>query len=200
VPSFGSELDVVVEGEGGWSGAWPEAAYVPDDLRPGTYYLSVAVEVSGGRGSTNAYEFLVLDTTFDDLTSMTKPAVKGLLEGFPGHAGFHYWQHGAVVHRARPGLRGLLKGFRDAHRAGIDLNEVVQGEHLFRHVLHELSHLDGGQPVSDDIWRIRSEIVSPREKARALLRYLELFVARAEQRLASTRRARRPPSSPASRP
>jgi hypothetical protein len=72
------------------------------------------------------------------------------------------------------------------------LYETIQGEHLFRHVLHELaqsSHADGLQA---DVWRIRSEVLSPREKARALIRYLELFVERAEDRLAHEGRLHRP--------
>jgi hypothetical protein len=35
-------------------------------------------------------------------------------------------------------------------------------------------------------------VMSPREKARALLRYLDLFIHRAEARLAEAQRARRP--------
>ncbi|MCA1845366.1 MAG: hypothetical protein LC792_19675, partial [Actinobacteria bacterium] len=200
MPSLASEMAIDENVEGGWSGAWSGAtAVVPDDVTEGTYYLKAKVEAQDGRGSTNAYEFLVLDTTFAELDSMTKPIVKALLDGASGTEGFHYWQNGVVAHRARPGLRGLLHGFRRAQAKGIDLNEVVQGEHLFRHVLHELSGFDAGGRVRDDIWRMRSETVSPREKARALLRYIEFFVERAEQRLASTGRARRS-SPPSTRP
>jgi hypothetical protein len=129
---------------------------------------------------------------------MNKRVVAALLDGAPGTQGFHYWQGGAVAHRARPGVRGLVRGFRDAQAQGIDLYEVVQGEHLFRHVLQELSHLAGAEGLVEDVWRIRSETVSPREKARALLRHLEQFVQRGEARLARTGRApagRRPPSA-----
>jgi hypothetical protein len=195
-------LTVDVDAESGWSGPWPgaggsNAVVVPDDIAPGTYYLKAKVAAAEGeRASTNSYEFVVLDTDFAELPSFTKPQVKALLDGAPATAGFHYWQHGGAAYRARPGLRGLVRGFRDARTRGVDLYEVVQGEHLFRHILHELSHLPQADRLRDDIWRIRSEVVSPREKARALLRYAELFVHQAEARLAQLQRARRPQPVP----
>jgi hypothetical protein len=193
------EVSLTLDGEaqGGWSGAWADrqgerALVVPDGIAPGRYYLKARVTAADGqRASTNSYEIIVLDTEFAELASLTKPQVKALLDGGSGISGFRYWQHGVIAHRARPGLRGLVKGFRDAQAKGVDLYEVVQGEHLFRHALHDLSHLPESAPLRDDIWRIRSEVVSPREKARALLRYLDLFIHRAEARLAETQRARR---------
>jgi hypothetical protein len=56
----------------------------------------------------------------------------------------------------------------------------MQGEHLFRHLLDEVSGLVGGERLCDDLWTIRAEVISPAVKSRLLLRYAELFVRRAE--------------------
>jgi hypothetical protein len=82
----------------------------------------------------------------------------------------------------------------------LDLYETVQGDHLFRHLLQELASIDGAQAVRDEIWRIRSEVLSPSVKARCLLRYVELLARRAQEELAGPgRRPRRarPPLPPA---
>jgi hypothetical protein len=184
-------LRLGVGAQAGWSGPWPhERCVVPAGIEPGIYTLRARIEADGGLMSTNSYELLVLDRELAELDSLTKPVVAALLDGARRSQGFHYWRHGSVAYRARPGVRGLVRGFREARAQGIDLYEVVQGEHLFRHVLDELSHLAGSDRLLEDVWRIRSEIVSPREKARALLRHLEQFVERAEARLAGKGRAR----------
>ena len=64
----------------------------------------------------------------------------------------------------------------------------MQGDHLFRHLLDELSKVAGAEHLVDEIWTIRSEVISPVVKARTLLRYLELFVRRAEEVVAGPRR------------
>ena len=71
----------------------------------------------------------------------------------------------------------------------------MQGEHLFRHLFAELGGVAGAERLLDDVWTIRAEVVSPVVKTRTLLGYAELFVRRAEDRLAKPRRrtsARRP--------
>jgi hypothetical protein len=129
-----------------------------------------------------------------------------LLDGGPAVEGFHYWHGGAVAHRARPGLRGLLAGWGQVGSRGIDLYETVQGEHLFRHLLPELRGLAGSERLCDDIWTIRSETVSPTVKSETLLRYVELVVRRAEDLLATKGRRRSgglrpvPPSAGAGAP
>jgi hypothetical protein len=177
----------------GWKGLLADAEWtVAGDAPPGTYFVKAAVATGGGETlSTNSYEIVVLDVGDEDLLRLTKADVKRLLDGAGHHTGFHYWHHGSVVYRARPGIRGFVRGFGQAEQLGIDLYETIQGEHLIRHVLGELESLPYGRGVVDDVWRIRSEIVSPAEKARVLLRYLKRFVEKAEVRLAMTTRGGR---------
>ncbi|HEX6596608.1 MAG TPA: hypothetical protein VF045_06710 [Acidimicrobiales bacterium] len=167
---------------------------IPADLHCGVYYLVAELtSASGQRLAANRYELLVPDVTFPALDRLTTTQVRGLLEGTRRRQGFHYWQHGGLAHKAGPGVAGLVKGFRDAQAAGVDLYEVVQGEHLFRHVLAEWAGVKHAGWLTEEVWRIRSEIVSPAEKARVLIRYLELLVAAARRRLESdgpTRRSR----------
>jgi hypothetical protein len=154
---------------------------VPDDIPPGTYFLRARISSSDGEVlSANTYELVVPDVAFGWLDHLSGPEVATLLDGAPGAHGFHYWHGGAVAYRAEPGLRGFLAGWRQAESRGIDLYETVQGEHLFRHVLAELPGVPGAGPVLDDVWTIRSEILSPAVKARTLLRYVEHVVRRAE--------------------
>ncbi|HJV09446.1 MAG TPA: hypothetical protein VJ653_07180, partial [Acidimicrobiales bacterium] len=107
----------------------------------------------------------------------------------------HYWHGGTIAYRARPGLRGLLAGWSHVESIGIDLYETIQGEHLFRHLLSELS---GAARLVDDLWTIRSEVISPEVKTRTLLRYVERLVDRA-QTVAATP-GRRPSKRPAAKP
>lgn len=195
----GARLDVLdveqtvdLRPQSGWSsteaGAGPT---VPDDLPGGTYFLRAQVADASGRIlSTNSYEIVVPDTTFAWLDALQPPEIEALLHGAPATEGFHYWHGGAVAHRARPGLWGLLGGWGQVSARGIDLYETVQGEHLFRHLVPELAGLAGAQHVADVSWTIRSEVVSPEVKTRTLLRYVELLVRRAETLLAT--RGRRP--------
>ena len=114
--------------------------------------------------------------------------VSGLLDGAAGAEGFHFWHAGAVIHRAPAGLRGLLAGWDHVADLGTDQYETIQGEHLFRHVLSEFAGAAGGGRLLDDVWTIRSEIVSPEVKARALLRYVALLAERAAQVVARPQR------------
>ena len=175
-------------------------ARLPDDLPGGTYFLRARVSSAAGDVlSTNCYEVVVPETTFAWLDTLDAADVAALLDGAPGRAGFHYWHGGAVVHRARPGLRGLLAGWAKAESMGIDLYDTVQGEHLFRHLVPELAGLAGAPAVTDVIWTIRSEVVSPAVKTRTLLRYAELLVRRAES-VAPARRRQAPARPPAPSP
>lgn len=169
-------------------------ALVPDAMAPGTYYLRARLDWRGDVLSTNAYEVVVPDTA----PALARTAASRLLDGMPGADGFHYWHAGAVVHRAQPGLRGLLAGWHQAEALGLDLYETVQGEHLFRHLIAELEATPGAGAVRDEIWRIRAEVLSPAVKARNLLRYAELVVHHAEEVVAGgARRARRTPATAA---
>lgn len=172
--------------------ASPPARFViPEDLAGGTYFLKASVASADGEVlSTNSYELIVPDTAFPMLESLADASVASLLEGGEERAGFHYWEHGQVTYQAQPGVNGFLAGAREASRRGIDLYETTQGEHFFAHILSELEGLDGSAPLLDTIWRIRSEMLSPAEKTAVLMRYLELFGAKAEER----RRAREPHS------
>ncbi|MGH9265424.1 MAG: glycoside hydrolase family 2 protein [Acidimicrobiales bacterium] len=158
---------------------------LPRDVAAGTYFLRAAISSAEGEVlSINSYEILVPDTTFAWLDRLPAAEVKTLLDGAPSTQGFHYWHGGAVAYRARPGLRGFLAGWSQAESRGIDNYETVQGDHLFRHLLDELSRLPGAERVRDEIWTIRSEVVSPAVKARTLLRYLDRCARRAEAVLA----------------
>jgi len=160
------------------------AARVPGDLPGGTYLLKAQVTAAGGDlRSTNAYEIVVPDHSFAWLDALPTAEVAALLDGAVGVEGFHFWHGGAVVHRARPGLRGLLVGWSHVIALGTDQYETIQGEHLFRHVLSEFAGVAGAGRLLDDVWTIRSEVISPQVKARALLRYIELLVQRAQELL-----------------
>ncbi len=111
-----------------------------------------------------------------------------LLDGAAGVEGFHFWHGGAVTYRAHPGLRGLLAGWNHVIALGTDQYETVQGEHLFRHLLSEFAGVAGAGRLLDDVWTIRSEVVSPQVKARNLLRYIELLAQRAGDIVATPRR------------
>jgi len=180
------ELTVDVGPGSGWASFGPESgldSVLPPDIAGGTYFLRARVSSAAGEVlSTNSYEVVVPDTTFAWLDSLPRANVATLLDGARGTEGFHYWHGGAVAHRAEPGLRGLLSGWGQAESGGIDLSDTVQGEHLFRHLLQELAGLAGSGRLRDELWTIRSEVVSPTVKTRALLRYVELFVRRAEGR------------------
>ncbi|MDQ3896397.1 MAG: hypothetical protein M3326_03935 [Actinomycetota bacterium] len=193
VPSADHRRRVDVAAGSGWaaeSGAGSGA--VPPDLPAGTYFLRARISASsGGVVSTNSYEIVLPDVMFGWLDGLEGRDVSTLLDGPPAAAGFHYWHGGAVAYRARPGLRGLLAGWSQARARGIDLYETVQGEHLFRHLLAELRDVPGAERLLDDIWTVRAEVVSPIVKARTLLRYVELFVARAEEHLVHPRRRAR---------
>ncbi len=153
---------------------------VSHQLPAGTYHLRAQVARSDGEAlSTNSYEMLVPDLDFAWLGEMQQSDILTLLHGGTEAAGFHFWHHGGVVHRAEPGVLGLLAGVEHARAQGIDLYETTQGEHFFRHILAELAPLPAGRPLTEVIWVIRSEILSPAEKTRVLLRYLEIFAARA---------------------
>ena len=168
---------------------------IPSDVPCGVYFLVAEVaSAKGKRLALNRYELLVPDVTFPELGGMAPTHIRGLLEGSRRRQGFHYWQHGGLAHKADAGLAGLVKGFRDALAAGVDVDEVVQGEHLFRHLLAELAGVEHARWLVDQVWRIRSEIVSPAEKARVLVDYLELLVAAAMRRLADGTPARAQPS------
>jgi hypothetical protein len=177
---------------------------VPEGLAAGRYFLRARVSTAAGQElSTNAYELVVPDTSFGWLDSLSNADIAALVDGAPATEGFHYWHGGAVALRARPGLRGLVAGWSQAESRGIDLHETVQGEHLFRHLLPELAGLAGADRIVDDLWTIRSEVVSPEVKTRTLLRYAELFVRRAEEVAAVPRRRRSkqaPPAPAAERP
>ncbi len=171
----------------------PSRWIVPEDVAPGSYRLKARISTSDGKPlSTNSYDFLVPDTSFPELGGLTDAEVTSLLVGADA-PGFHYWHGGAAVYRAEPGVRGFLQGLAEARRRGYDLYETIQGEHFFNHLLHELPAVPGSGFVIDELWRVRSEILSPREKARVLLRYLELLERRAESRLAGGREEGRSP-------
>lgn len=174
--------------QSGWmsSEAGGDAAPVPDDLPGGTYFLRARISSSAGEVlSTNSYEIVVPDTTLPWLDALSTRDVTSLLDGAPSTQGFHYWHGGTVAHRAHPGLRGLLAGWNQAESRGIDLYETVQGEHLFRHLATEVAALPRAGYLLDDIWTIRSEVVSPAVKTRTLLRFVELLVRRAENLLST---------------
>lgn len=165
------------------------AAVVPRDLPGGTYFLKARVASAGGDvGSTNAYEIVVPDTTFAWLDALPSDDIATLLDGTPGVEGFHFWHGGAVTYRAHPGLRGLLAGWSHVIAIGTDQYETVQGEHIFRHVLSEFAGVAGAGRLLDDVWTIRSEVISPQVKARNLLRYIELLAQRAGEVVATPRR------------
>jgi len=166
---------------------------VPGDIPAGSYFLVAEARPAAGGDpvATNRYELVVPDVTFPGLDRMSPAQTRSLLEGARRRPGFHYWQHGGLAHKAGPGVRGLVQGFADAGAAGVDVYEVVQGEHLFRHLLAELAGVEAAAWLVDEVWRIRSEIVSPAEKARALLAYLERLVAAADHRLGMPAPARR---------
>ena len=160
---------------------------VPSTLSPGTYQLKARISSSRSDTlSTNSYELLVPDTAFEALEELSDFDVARLLNGAEGSAGFHYWQGGHVVYRAEPGVQGFLAGLRQARLRGLDLYETIQGEHLIRHVLAELEVTDPSGLLADPVWQIRSEILSPAEKAAVLVRYLELFAVRAHAQLSRT--------------
>jgi len=178
-------LRVDLEAGSGWmspdAGLATAGGVLADDIGPGTYFVRARVCSPEGEAlSTNAYEIVVPDVAFDWVAALPPEAVRALLDGVPGADGFHYWHGGAVACRSRPGLRGLLDGWSEAASRGVDRYEVVQGEHLFRHLLDEVSGLVGGERLCDDLWTIRAEVISPAVKSRLLLRYAELFVRRAE--------------------
>jgi hypothetical protein len=199
VPSTYYQVGVDLGARSGWTSPDGASGSVPRDLASGTYFLRARISSAGGQIlSTNSYELVVPDTSFGWLDRLPAPDVSVLVDGAPATPGFHYWHAGAVAYRARPGLRGFLDGWAQAQARGIDQYETVQGEHLLRHLLAELERLSGAEPLRDDIWTIRAEVVSPVVKARTLLRYVELFVRRAEARLATSRprTAAKPPSTP----
>jgi len=168
---------------------------VTGDIAAGTWFVRAQICSAGDEVlSTNGYEVVVPDTTFPWLAGLSAPALEALVDGGPGVEGFHYWHGGAVTHRAHAGMRGLLAGWSQVESRGIDLYDTVQGEHLFRHLLPELAGHAGADRLLDDIWTIRSEVVSPAVKARTLLRYVELVVRRAEALLAT--KGRRPSRAP----
>ena len=157
------------------------AALAPPHPEAGTWFLRTSItDAAGGVRSTNSYEVVVLDAGVPWMDSLPTAEVAALLDGAAGVEGFHYWHGGAVAHRAHPGLRGLLAGWSQVEAVGTDLYETVQGEHLFRHLLSELSGVPGAAHVLDDIWTIRAEVISPEVKTRTLLRYVELLIRRAE--------------------
>jgi hypothetical protein len=165
------------------AGGAPSDWVVGEELAAGTYFLKARISSADGRVlSTNSYELFVLDTVFAELAELDTSSVETLLLG--SHVpGFHYWSHGRVEYEAEPGVVGFLVGYREAQQRGIDLYETAQGEHFFRHILSELEALDPLQLLTAPIWRVRSETVSPEAKTVVLFRYLERFVARAEQHL-----------------
>jgi hypothetical protein len=157
------------------------AAWVVGDEPPGTYYLRASISGPDGRVlSTNSYELAVLDTAFPELLALDPAALQAVLHG-RGGAGFHFWAHGQLVHKAEPGVAGLVAGYRHAQRQGVDLWDVVQGEHFFRHLLEELHGLEEADVLVDTVWRIRSEIVSPAEKTAVLMRALERLIEQADR-------------------
>jgi hypothetical protein len=165
------------------------SAFVPRDLPCGVYFLKARVASAGGDlGSTNAYEILVADTSFTWLDALATDEVAALVDGAPGVQGFHFWHGGAVTYRANPGLRGLLAGWNHVIALGTDQYETIQGEHLFRHLLSEFTGVAGAGRLLEEIWAIRSEVISPQVKARNLLRYIELLVQRAAGIVATPRR------------
>jgi hypothetical protein len=164
-------------------------ATLPANLPGGTYFLKARVSSAGGDvGSTNAYEIVVPDTSFVWLDSLPTDDVAGLLDGAPAVEGFHFWHGGAVVHRSYAGVRGLLAGWSHVIALGTDQYETIQGEHLFRHVQSEFAGMAGAGRLLDDVWTIRSEVISPQVKSRALLRYLELLAERAQAVVETPRR------------
>ncbi|MBW3547116.1 MAG: hypothetical protein KY452_03135 [Actinobacteria bacterium] len=176
----------------------PSQWIVPEEMAPGSYQLKARISTSTGTTlSTNSYDFLVPDTRFPELASLTDEEVTSLLVGADVQ-GFHYWHGGAAVYPADPGVRGFLQGLAEARRRGYDLYETIQGEHFFNHLLNELPAVPGSGFVIEDLWLIRSEILSPREKARVLVRYLELLELRAESRMAHGRGNGRSPVLPPS--
>ncbi|MDQ4069145.1 MAG: beta galactosidase jelly roll domain-containing protein, partial [Actinomycetota bacterium] len=201
VPSADHELRAHVGPASGWTSADAEhgGGVVPEDLPAGTYFLRAAISTADGRAlSTNTYELVVPDTTFGWLDTLPPEQVSALVGGAPSAAGFHYWHGGTVAYRAAPGVGGLVAGWHQAQTRGIDLYETVQGEHLFRHLLAELDGVAGAERLLEDVWTIRSEVVSPIVKNRTLLRYAELFVRRAEGGAPrSPRRASSPPAKSA---
>ena len=171
------------------------SALAPGDVPAGTWFLRARISDGGGVvQSTNSYEVVVPDTGFAWLDSLPTTDVAELLDGAPRVSGFHYWHGGAVVHRARPGVRGMLAGWHHVEAIGTDQYETVQGEHLFRHLLAELAGRAGTERVVDDVWNIRAEVISPEVKTRTLVRYLERLVRRAEAVAATPGRR---PSKPA---
>jgi hypothetical protein len=169
----------------------PVTWVVPEDVVSGSYFLRAQVATAAGEVlSTNSYELVVPDVTFAWLADLARSDVVDLLEGGARSPGFHFWDHGRVVHRANSGVAGLVAGVQQAEARRIDLSETVQGEHFFRHILSELATLETGRFLSEPIWRIRSEVLSPSEKSDVLLRYLELFIARAEAHLGIPERDR----------
>ena len=158
--------DLVPAGAGSW--------VVPGDLPAGTYRLRASVTTAGGRRlSTNGYDFVLLDTGFDWAAGLAAGELDVLLSGPAGAPGFHFWDGWRVALMAPPGVRGLVAGFREAADRGVNVYEVVQGEHLFRHLLAELGGFPPAEPLLEDVWTIRSEIVSPAEKAAVLVAYLD---------------------------
>lgn len=178
------------------------AVTVPGDLACGRYFLKAKVASAGGEvGSTNSYEILVPDTGFGWLDSLPTAEVATLVDGAAGVDGFHFWHAGAVTHRAPAGLQGLLAGWNQVVAAGTDQYETVQGEHLFRHVLSEFAGVAGAARLLDDVWTIRSEVISPEVKARNLLRYIDVLTQRAEEIVsAPRRRPKRVTKAPAAGP
>jgi hypothetical protein len=164
-------------------------ATVPRHFPAGTYLLKARVtSAAGDVGSTNAYEIVVPDTTFAWLDALPNDDVSSLLDGAAGVEGFHFWHGGAVTYRANPGVRGLLAGWNHVIALGTDQYETIQGEHLFRHLQSELAGVAGAGRLLDDVWTIRSEVISPQVKARNLLRYMELLAQRAGDIVATARR------------
>lgn len=180
-PAATTELDA---GRGATATVAVDGWTVPPDVAAGTWFLAAELTTpSGDRLALNRYELVVADVTFSELDRLTVPQVRSLLDGNRRRPGFHYWQHGGLAHKAGPGVRGLLRGFAHARAAGVDVYEVVQGEHLFRHLVAELAGVRHAAWLVDQVWRIRSEVVSPAEKARVLVAYLERLVGAAEHRL-----------------
>ncbi len=174
------------------------AAALPRDLPCGMYFLKARVASAGGDvGSTNSYEILVPDIGFAWLDILPTAEVAALLDGAAGVEGFHFWHAGAVTHRAAAGLRGLLAGWNRVIALGTDQYETIQGEHLFRHLVSEFAGVAGAGHLLDDVWTLRSEVVSPEVKTRNLLRSIELLVPRAE---AIVSNARRRPTKRAAKP
>ena len=164
-------------------------AFVPRDLPCGVYSLKARVTSAGGDvGSTNSYEVLVPDTSFAWLDALPTADITALLDGAPRVEGFHFWHGGAVTYRSHAGLRGLLAGWNHVLALGTDQYETIQGEHLFRHLQSEFAGVAGAGRLLDDLWTIRSEVVSPEVKSRNLLRYIELLVQRSGDVVATPRR------------